>query len=197
MKLFLLLVIPLLAFNLIPSRPMNNYSFWVDNRFSPKQLQMIREGIDLWANNNGKRTNIAAVTRLDKVVNGDGIPMIVSSESVSVATTIVNSQFADDLLFHITDADITLNTVVLGNTNQFFNAFLHELGHAQGLYHNAIKGSIMNVTIYFDANTSKASPIDPKYGLHIDDIFACYYARHTLKYEKLSRSDVNRVEYRS
>lgn len=197
MRLFnFLFLILTSAYTLVPSRPMNNISFWVDNRFSPKQLQMIRDVVTLWSLNNGNRMNIALVGNIGQVVNGDQIPTISKGNDTMAGNTVITSQFGNDLMFHIYDVDVTLNGDILGDTDQFYNAFLHEAGHCQGLYHNSIKGSIMNVTIYLDSKTGRSDPTVKRAGLHIDDLYGNYQARHATEYKMLKQSKVNHVEYR-
>lgn len=193
---WLCLLVPIFSFTIIPSRPMANLGFWVDNRFSTKQLKMINEAVALWASNNGNRMSVSVVTRINNVINGDQIPTVVPGNSTMAGSTVLVSQFGDDLLFHLYDADITLNTDVLGDTDQFYNAFLHELGHAQCLYHNAIKDSVMNVSIILDGKTGKAAPDVKRVGLHLVDTYAAYASRHATKYEMLKPSNVHHVEYR-
>ena len=147
------LLIAVSAYTLVPARPMDNISFWVDNKFSSQQLQMIRDAVALWSLNNGNRMNIAAVTDLGKIVNGDGIPTISTGNDTLAGATVITSQFGGDLMFHIYDVDVQMNNEVLKDTNQFYNAFLHEAGHCQGLYHNSVKGSIMNISIILDTKT--------------------------------------------
>lgn len=66
------------------------------------------------------------------------------------------------------DVDIRLNEVVIVHPSTFYNVVLHELGHAMGIDHNLVAGSIMNHSITMGANG-----------------FALYEQRH-----KLSPDDV-------
>ena len=73
---------------------------------------------------------------------------------------------------------IVENTVISFNPNLYENVLscviLHELGHAVGLGHNNITGSIMNYTLYIN-----------KYGYILNDNDECY----------LSDDDINGINY--
>jgi hypothetical protein len=164
-------------------------------------MNMIHQACAEWSQHDGNNTFVAVVTRINKVTFGDGIPTITSGTVNMAGGTTINALFSPDLMFHMNDADVQMNTQVLGDTNQFYSALLHEIGHVKGLYHNSISGSIMNISIVVEVvpNTNpvqyKAAQNIPRASLHVADLYGIFMARHAETYHKLTEQHVEADHY--
>ena len=170
------------AYKLITNSFIERNPFYIYNNITPMHNDCIVSAINTFNNacsNIGVRVNTGGYITQQQIIDNPQYNTITyGSAPGQVAYTTLQGILMSDGNFLIKNIDIFINKEHVTNKIACYNMFLHELGHAHGLMHNEIKGSIMNASIAVDNNFNTVSIVDGKpivpLKYHIDDVYGIW-----------------------
>lgn len=144
----------------------NSLDFVVSDEFNTKQYNLIKEAGRKWLFQ-GVGFSFKREPQTYQLER-DGVSTITLSTDLRAADAVIYGTYLADNHWFISEVDIRVNTDNIIDDSSFYNAILHELGHASGLFHSKDKNSVMGASLSMTPN-GKTIPMG-KFEITQDDI---------------------------
>lgn len=187
MKIFKFIVISLVySYNLLPKSVIEKKPFYILKNMTAMHEQCVINAINTFNNICNKHDinlhiHLRGYLTQQEIINNPQYNVITyMKENDQLSYTNLNGYtMSNDTKLHINNINIYISLIHITNIIACYNIMLHEIGHAFGLMHNNINGSIMNSTVTVDEKLNTVSVLNGNKPIkhlnyHIDDLYGMW-----------------------
>ena len=187
MKILKLFAISLVySYNLLPNSVIEKKPFYILKNMTAMHEQCVINAINTFNNICNKHDinlhiHLRGYLTLQQIKQNPQYNVITYMDNnKQISYTVLNGYtMSNSTLLHINNINIYINLIYITNMIACYNTMLHEIGHAFGLLHNNINGSIMNSSVVVNEKLYTVSVTNDNKAIkqlnyHIDDLYGMW-----------------------
>lgn len=159
---FLSFITNIMGYVTIPGlKFINSLDFEVSKDFTEDQMGLLNHATTEWLKN-GVGFKLEQATTNELPYERDGRNVIIISEDLTSADSVIYGTYLSDNSWLISEVDMRINLNNIIDRTSFYNAMLHEFGHAAGLFHSENPNSVMGsgLTMTPEMKTVESAPFE-------------------------------------